>query len=372
MALTFVDTHNMIAFLTKSDASEGFNQIIDFLNASSIKYALTVNPNIYVSIIKQFWSSVAVKKVNDVPRLQALVDRKKVIITKDTIRDSLCLDDAVGIDCLPNEEIFTELARMGYKKPSTKLTFYKAFFSNEGAASVNDDHVTAAVDVLSIPSPTLPTLPPQPPQDIPSTPQDAGISIDLLQNLLDTCTILTRRVENLEQDKIAQALEITKLKQRVLSMYDDDIEPTELQEVVEVVTTAKLITEVVTVASAIIIVAAPTITTVAAPTLTTAPSARRRKGVVIRDPEETATPSTITHSEAKSKDNGKGILVEEPKPLKKQAQIKQDEAYARDLEAELNKNINWDDVIDQVQRKEKKDNDVMRYQALKRKPQTKA
>nr|GEV72651.1 hypothetical protein [Tanacetum cinerariifolium] len=79
MALTFADTHNMIAYLTKSDASEGFNQIIDFLNASSIQYALTVNHNIYVSCIKQFWSSVLVKKVNDVIRLQALIDRKKVI-----------------------------------------------------------------------------------------------------------------------------------------------------------------------------------------------------------------------------------------------------------------------------------------------------
>nr|GEU31205.1 hypothetical protein [Tanacetum cinerariifolium] len=34
-------------------------------------------------------------------------------------------------DCLPNEEIFAELARMGYEKPSTKLTFYKAFFSSQ-------------------------------------------------------------------------------------------------------------------------------------------------------------------------------------------------------------------------------------------------
>nr|GEZ42242.1 hypothetical protein [Tanacetum cinerariifolium] len=39
---------------------------------------------------------------------------------------------------------------------------------------------------------------------------------------------------------------------------------------------------------------------------------------------------------------------------------------------ELNKNINWNDVIEQVQRKEKEDNVVMRYQALKRKPQTEA
>nr|GEV33106.1 hypothetical protein [Tanacetum cinerariifolium] len=36
-----------------------------------------------------------------------------------------------GVDCLPNEEIFTELARMGYEKPSTKITFYKAFFSSQ-------------------------------------------------------------------------------------------------------------------------------------------------------------------------------------------------------------------------------------------------
>nr|GFC08435.1 hypothetical protein [Tanacetum cinerariifolium] len=88
----------------------------------------------------------------------------------------------------------------------------------------------------------------------------------------------------------------------------------------------------------------------AAPTLTAAPS-RRRKRVVIRDPEETTTTSTIIHSEGKSKDKGKGILVEELKPLKKQAQIKQDEKYVRELEAELNKNNDWDDVIDHVQRK---------------------
>nr|GFD32846.1 hypothetical protein [Tanacetum cinerariifolium] len=106
---------------------------------------------------------------------------------------------------------------------------------------------------------------------------------------------------------------------------DDDIDLAELQEVVEVVTTAKLITKVVTGASATITVAAPTLTTVATLTLTTALSAtKRRKGV--------------------------------------------DEAYTRELKVELNKNIDWDEVIDQVKRKEKEDNAVMRYQALKRKP----
>nr|GEV15449.1 hypothetical protein [Tanacetum cinerariifolium] len=97
----------MVAYLSKSDASEGCNQIIDFLNRSSIKYALTMNPNIYVSCIKQFWTIVAVKK------------------------EVLRLDDAEGVECLPNEEIFAELAIMGYEKPSIKLTFYKAFFLSQ-------------------------------------------------------------------------------------------------------------------------------------------------------------------------------------------------------------------------------------------------
>nr|GFD28928.1 hypothetical protein [Tanacetum cinerariifolium] len=71
---------------------------------------------------------------------------------------------------------------------------------------------------------------------------------------------------------------------KVLSMQDDEVEPTKLQEVVEVVTTAKFITKVVIAASATITVAAPQLTTATAPTLTTAPSAaRRRKGVVIKD-----------------------------------------------------------------------------------------
>nr|GEZ30686.1 hypothetical protein [Tanacetum cinerariifolium] len=131
MTLSFADTHNMVAYLNKSVASEGFDQIIDFLNGSYIAYALTVNPTIYVSCMKQFWNNVAVKQSNDVTRLQALVDKKKVVVTEATIRDALHLDDAEDVDCLPNEEIFTTLACMSYEKPSTKLTFYKAFFSSQ-------------------------------------------------------------------------------------------------------------------------------------------------------------------------------------------------------------------------------------------------
>nr|GFD30685.1 hypothetical protein [Tanacetum cinerariifolium] len=54
----------------------------------------------------------------------------KIVISEDVIREILQLDDAEGMVCLPNKEIFAGLAQMGYEKPSTKLTFYKAFFSS--------------------------------------------------------------------------------------------------------------------------------------------------------------------------------------------------------------------------------------------------
>nr|GEZ36736.1 hypothetical protein [Tanacetum cinerariifolium] len=68
---------------------------------------------------------------DDVTRLQGLVDMKKIVISEDVIREILQLDDAEGVVCLPNEAIFASLAQMGYEKPSTKLTFYKAFFSSQ-------------------------------------------------------------------------------------------------------------------------------------------------------------------------------------------------------------------------------------------------
>ncbi|GKA48521.1 hypothetical protein Tco_0741479, partial [Tanacetum coccineum] len=74
-------------------------------------------------------ATAKVQTVNGVRQLQALVDKKRVIITESSIRRDIYLDDAEGTDCLPTATIFEELAHMGYEKPSQKLTFYKAFFS---------------------------------------------------------------------------------------------------------------------------------------------------------------------------------------------------------------------------------------------------
>nr|GFB70630.1 hypothetical protein [Tanacetum cinerariifolium] len=92
--LTFAKTYNLIAYLEKPTESEGFVQIIDFLNGSLVKYAL---------------------------KIQALIDGKRANIKESSIRHILRLDDAEDTSCLTNAEIFEGSARMGYEKPFGKL-----------------------------------------------------------------------------------------------------------------------------------------------------------------------------------------------------------------------------------------------------------
>ncbi|GKC85999.1 hypothetical protein Tco_1141716 [Tanacetum coccineum] len=145
--LKFADTHNMITFLSKPTKSDGFEQIVDFLNAHPIKYALTVNPTIYTSCIEQLWSTIKVKTINGESQLDALVDGKKIIITESSVRRDLQLADENGIDCLTNSTIFKQLALMGYPKSSdpTKNVADEAVYKELG-----DSLVRAATTASSL------------------------------------------------------------------------------------------------------------------------------------------------------------------------------------------------------------------------------
>nr|GFB41034.1 hypothetical protein [Tanacetum cinerariifolium] len=214
--------------------------------------------------------------------------------------------------------------------------------------------------------------PPQKPQSSPQAPPQGADFPTHIQQVLDVCSALTRCVKNLEHDNAAQKLEIIKLHARVkrlerankvkssklrrlrkvrasrrvessddmedvfnqgrmiddmdkdegielaeiynldldhsskvLSMQEDD---SEVQELVKIVTTAKLITDVVTaasqvsVASATISAAKPSIP--AAAPIVVAAYTRRRKGVKIRDPEKELSSKTPVET-PKVKDKGK-------------------------------------------------------------------
>ncbi|GKD30532.1 hypothetical protein Tco_1241310, partial [Tanacetum coccineum] len=112
----------MVAYLHKSEGSEGFHQIIDFLNSSHIQYALTENPTIYVSFIKQFWKTATARtSANGEVELTATIDGQVKTITEASLRRHLKLEDNGGITTLPNSEIFEQLALMGYVTDSDKL-----------------------------------------------------------------------------------------------------------------------------------------------------------------------------------------------------------------------------------------------------------
>ncbi|GKB86202.1 ribonuclease H-like domain-containing protein [Tanacetum coccineum] len=118
-----------ITCLEKSDENAEFHQIVDFLSTCSINYALTVSPTIYASYIEQFWNTATSKIINFVKQIHAIVDGKAVVISESSVRSDLLFNDEDGVTCLTNDEIFENLALMGYEQLSTKLTFQKGSFS---------------------------------------------------------------------------------------------------------------------------------------------------------------------------------------------------------------------------------------------------
>nr|GEX11840.1 hypothetical protein [Tanacetum cinerariifolium] len=369
----------MVAYLTKSDASEGFTQIIDFLNGSYLKYALTVNPNIYVSCIKQVWNTVAIKQVNDITRLQAIVDKKKVVVTEAAIKEVLQLDDVEGVDCLPNEEIFTELARMGLAMASAVIclstgdlsthttkyaspTLTQKVFANmrkvrKGLSRVEtplfegmlvgqeiEEERDADEDVEDV------TAGDNTQGDDIAAHGEVPTRVDTSDDtMMDDEYNQGRMIDDMDKDDFFVLMdekeEDKKVEKAKVDESAQEDEQTKVQEVVDVVTTTKLITKVVTAASEIV----------------TAASA------IIFAAEHQVPAAIITAVPAKV-----AAAPKEPKPLKKKKQIKMDEEYARKLHAEINKDIDWDVAIDHVKLKAKEDPAVQRYQVIKRKPQKEA
>nr|GFB76123.1 hypothetical protein [Tanacetum cinerariifolium] len=261
-----------------------------------------------------------------------------------------------------------------------------------------------------LPSPVIPSSPPhQSPR--PSPLQAVEGSSILVQQVLEKCSALVLRVEGLEDEEnvfnqgrmsvdINEGIELADDQEKdaqvkgrqadiqaeiynidldhtskVLSMQED----TEVQEVVEVVNAAKLMTEVVTAAATQVVAVSTHISAAkpaakpkvlkivpAAPTVST----RKRKGVVIRDPEEELHDDTPAETFS-AKDKGKGILVEDPKPMKKKDQIAIDAEYARKLQEEEESHVQAKDV----QAKDalaKWIQYIRRYHGYKKKPQSKS
>nr|GEY32660.1 hypothetical protein [Tanacetum cinerariifolium] len=346
MSSLFADTHNVVAILEKSDAAE-----------------------------------------DDVTRLQALVDRKKIMISEDVIHEILQLDDAEGVgvefpthfqqvlatcsaltcrvENLEHDKTAQKLAIIKLKarvkrlERANKVKYSKLRRLRKVGASKRIESSNDMEDVFN--------------QGRMIDDMDKDEGIELVVDQVKDADIAKTKGRHAAKQAEKQA-EIYHLDldhpPKVLSMQEDDLK---VQEVVEIVTTAKLITYVVTAASqvsdvsATISAAKPSIPA-AALTIVVAYT-RRRKGVIIKDPEEELSSKTPAET-PKLKDKGKGKLIETPKPMKKKDQIELDAEYARKLHEEINKDheeinkdIDWDAAIDHVKQKSKNPRYIKRYQA---------
>nr|GEW29248.1 retrovirus-related Pol polyprotein from transposon TNT 1-94 [Tanacetum cinerariifolium] len=127
--LAFCDYHNMIAILEKYEYNVDFHPIVDFVKASHIRYALTINPAVYVSHIRQFWSTA---------RIETTDEGTNILAT---------MDDA---------ELFENLALIGVNSPSFSGRTIPLFDSmlvhqDEGSGTPTEPHHT--------PSPEAPQSP---------------------------------------------------------------------------------------------------------------------------------------------------------------------------------------------------------------------
>nr|GEY85029.1 hypothetical protein [Tanacetum cinerariifolium] len=346
------------------------------------------NPLIVDSLLKTVWSSIHHLLINEVLTIQRqtttgantprsdedrleLIELMVFLLPSDKKGD-LTTHTTKYISSTQTQKVFANMRRVGkgffrVKTPLFEGMLVEQQVVEEGDAEVHGEEVNggdaAKGDVSaahgevpttdeepSIPSLTPPTPPPQPYQDIPSTSQRVESSDE---TMMDDVSNQGRMIAKMDQD-----VDVVLKDDKEVADDDKEVANDDKDDQKE----AKIITEVVTTSSETITTSSTTINTAeahvpattltAAPARVTAASSKKRKGVVIKDPEESTT-SIIIPAETKSKDKGKGIMVEEPKPLKKRQQIKH-EKYARELEAELNKNINWDEAIDHVTRRQKR------------------
>nr|GEV39110.1 hypothetical protein [Tanacetum cinerariifolium] len=137
VALKYKEEHNKVGYLLKPTESDYYHQIIDFLSASHIRFALTSNPIIFDSLVKQFWSTATLRAHElGPPAILATIDKTPYTITEELVRSRLQLADDGGVADLPIPEIYFGMDNLGYVTEG-KLTFFKNKFSPQWRGMVS-------------------------------------------------------------------------------------------------------------------------------------------------------------------------------------------------------------------------------------------
>nr|GEW62252.1 hypothetical protein [Tanacetum cinerariifolium] len=116
----------MVAILEKSEHNIDFHQMVDFVKASPLRYALMFKPTIYVSHIQQFWSTARIETTEEGTQILATVDDVLRTVYESSLRRNLKLQDEEGISSFPDTKLFENLTLMGYNiSLHKKFTFQK-------------------------------------------------------------------------------------------------------------------------------------------------------------------------------------------------------------------------------------------------------
>ncbi|GJS32936.1 putative reverse transcriptase domain-containing protein [Tanacetum coccineum] len=181
--------------IEKSEGSEGFHEIIDFLSASHIHYALTASPTIYTSLIKQFWQTAVLCTIDDgVMGITATIDRKvKITVSEASIRRHLKLEDSEGIPSIPTAEIFKQLALMGPQggEPSIQTTPETSPSKITSSPSLSSHHTS-----ISAPSTSQPPITPT--EEAASMPHELPLSEDNIEYDFDATASIPVTTAGLE------------------------------------------------------------------------------------------------------------------------------------------------------------------------------
>ncbi|GJU06248.1 putative reverse transcriptase domain-containing protein [Tanacetum coccineum] len=326
-----------------AEESDGFAEIIDFLKASSVHYALTVNPIIYTSCIEQFWATAKVQMVNGVRQLQALIDKKKMIITESSIRSDLHLEDAeaseeVGEDSdhpTDSNQIPIIDQPSTSSQPKQKQKSKRKQRKEAEVAHDETEHEE------SVPTPSNDPLPSV--LDLEKAKSDQAIEIASLKN----------RVDKLEKRRKFKTtwLEILK-KGRRIEDIDADAEVTLVNETQErqdedlMFNTGVLDDDEVFV----------DVTTVEKEEKST----KTGEAVTTADVKDSAAPTipttvskpTVSVTQPSIKDKGKGIMQEPERPLTKKDQVALDEDLARNIQAQLDAKIIEEERLERQKERE--------------------
>nr|GEW76943.1 hypothetical protein [Tanacetum cinerariifolium] len=124
------DDHNKVAYLAKGKGWEAYEQILDFINRSYIRYALTYHPPIvFDSLVKQFWATATVRTHEAGPsEIIATIDGNEVVVTESLIRTQLQLNDETGLYEFTLHDVLDGMREIGYPTDGS-LTFYNAKLS---------------------------------------------------------------------------------------------------------------------------------------------------------------------------------------------------------------------------------------------------